>query len=154
MISTVANDNLLQIEPRVTFGGGAWLDYVPRKTLSNGLSVFFIEEYEKGGEARPEWTPRLSLRNYFHIKAGQNADIALDMFVTPSITNPADYRASVIPSLTLAVTDILSLNFYLSAEYTSEPRNPSVKKYDITNILGLTVNLGSAEPATKVENKT
>lgn len=143
VIGTAAYDNLLKLEPRVTFGGGLWVDFQDKaRRISNGISLFATGEYERGGDLPETWTPRFSLRNYFKVKFQERSHFILDAYYAPAMGDFADYRASVAPGLSFALTDLLSLTWTTGAEYTSRPRDPSVKKYDVNMMIGLTVNLG------------
>jgi len=151
-ITTAAYDKVLGLEPRVTAGGGPWLDYVT-ELLCNGFSIFPIMEHERGGGAPDKLTLRLSARNYLHIPLGEGADFTLDSFFAPSATDFEDYRASVIPGLAFKISALASVNFGLVAEYNSKPRNPELKPFDLTGMASLILDLGPDEPAAKEEDK-
>lgn len=149
VIGTAAYYNLEGLEPRVTLGSGLWLDYKhPKDILQNGFSVFFVEEYERGGGFPDKWTPTVSFRDFLKVTGRKGVDFICDAFFVQSLTEQKNFRFSFAPSLDVKLNDTFSLVFASGFEYTNRPRNPLLKNYDLTTTAGLKVNLGPREKST------
>lgn len=146
IIGTAVYDNVLKLEPRVTLGGGLWVDFISSdKMFYNGFSTFVTAEYERGGGVPEDWTPRLSLRDYFKAKLSDKIKFTLDSYFVPSMEDAIDFRASVSPGFTFMLTDQFGLTLTGAFEYASRPRDPSLEHYDFNTMFGFTVDLGPME---------
>lgn len=145
VFASVAYDNILLLEPRLTAGGGLWLDYKPEKGLVyNGFSVFMTGEWERATGLPDQSAARLSVRDLIKVffNKEKTSYLMLDLFYTPNVANFEDFRASASLGIGAALTNIISLNVSGIFEYDSIPRLAVLKKYDIGAILGLSVKLG------------
>jgi len=144
VFASAAYDNILLLAPRVTAGGGVWLDYKPENGIFyNGLSVFVTGEWERWAGLPDDSAARTSVRNLsqLFLNDARNSYLLLDLFYTPNVVDIGDFRASTTLGVVFAVSDIINFSASGVFEYDSEPRTSALKNYDVGTMFGLGLNL-------------
>lgn len=143
VFASALQDNALALDLRTTGGGGLWFNY-SSEHITNGFSVFAVNEYERFNDSSWEFAPRLSIRNVTVVPITDDSSFTLDAFYTPNFEDFGDFRTSVAGTVNLRINPVFSLNVTGLYEYDSRPK-PGVNPHDVTTTVGIGVTLGAEE---------
>jgi len=129
------HDGIADIEYRFTIGPGIGYYFIKKERLTLSGEVGPSWVYERKGQVNSDYFA-LRLAERFDYKISDTAKFYQTLEVLPQIDRPSNYIANFEAGVESALTDTLSLAFYVLDTYVNEPA-PGRKNNDIKFIAGL-----------------